>query len=104
MVLTIIKIYHCAQFEVILLNDVQNFPQKLKKRAKYGYFQTFENSPKIEKNLTDLTFGEKVTIIQMYYCAKFGANWLNNVQMLPSKQEKTAKYCYFQTFKNSPKN
>ena len=46
---TIIHMHYYAEFPANLLNGVQNFHPKHQKLAKYGYFQTFKKSPKIEK-------------------------------------------------------
>ena len=80
MQVTIVNIHHCAKFGANPLNGLQNFPSKPQNTPKYGCFQTFKNSPKIEKNLTDPISGVQVTSVHMYHCAKFGANPLNDVQ------------------------
>ena len=36
MMVTTIQLHHCARFGMNLLNNVQNFPSKHKKTAKYG--------------------------------------------------------------------
>ena len=58
---------------------------------------------KFKKNRTDPILGVQVTIVHIHHCAKFGANPLNDVQNFQVKPQKTPKYGYFQTFKNSPK-
>ena len=74
------------------MNGVQNFPAKPQNTPKYGYFQTFKNSPKIGKKWTDPIFGMQASTVQMYYCTKFGADPINHVQNFPLKPQKTAKY------------
>ena len=49
-------------------------------RAKFGLSKIRQ---KLKKNLTDLIICVTVTTVQMYYCAKFEADLLSDVQNFP---------------------
>ena len=99
------QIYHYAKFGMNPLNDVQNFHPKLKNCPRTTRRpddpttrQTDRRTPHdgnshlvrwtkvAKKNPTDPIFGVKVTTVQMYHCAKFEADLMNDVQNFPRKR------------------
>ena len=62
-----------------------------------------KNLNSLIKNLTDLIFGVKVCIMQIYHSTKFGMNWSISDKNIQSKHQKLAKNVNFEIFKKSPK-
>ena len=98
---TTVHIHIITIFDANLLNCVQNFPLKPQNLAKYAYFPTLKNSPKIKNNRWDPISGMQEIIVHIHIVhAMFQVNLLNHVQNCLQKHQTILKYAHFPTFKN----